>query len=365
MPFWWSTSAPRASDARAQRVRVLVIDESALMRELLVALLVRDPQIEVVAAVADPRAAFARLKQSQIDVITLDVEMPRLDALAFLETLMRTFPRPVVTMSSLTDHGAETTFRALELGAVDFVARPQIDLSTGTLDLAVEIVRKIKGAAVARLRPQGGGPAAARPAAPVAWEGLTTRTPKVLAIGTSTGGAEALRLLLGALPHDSPGIVIVHHMPARFTQALAQRLDSLCALHVSEAKAGDRVQPGRVLIAPGDSHMQVVRSGEQFVTRIFSAEPVYDRRPSADILFRSCAQYLGANAVGIILTGTGSDGARGLRTMHDAGAQTIAQDEESSVVFGTPKEAIALGAVDRVLALDRIPAAALAAAAAF
>lgn len=365
MPFWWSTPAPRASDALARRVRVLVIDESALMRELLVALLVRDPQIEVVAAVADPRAAFARLKQSQVDVITLDVEMPRLDALAFLDTLMRTYPRPVVTISALTDHGAATTFRALELGAVDFVARPQIDLATGTLDLAAEIVRKVKGAAGARLRPLGGAAAAGRPATTVAWEGLTTRAPKVVAIGASTGGAEALRVLLGALPHDSPGIAVVHHMPARFTQALAQRLDSLCALHVSEAKAGDRVRPGHVLLAPGDSHMQVVRSGEHFVTRIFSAEPVYGQRPSADILFRSCAQYLGANAVGIVLTGTGSDGARGLRAMRDAGAHTIAQDEETCVAFGTPKEAIALGGVDEVLALEKIPAAALRATAKF
>jgi two-component system chemotaxis response regulator CheB len=353
------------------RIRVLVVDDSALMRELLVSLLSRDPQIEVVSAVADPVAAVARLKQSPVDVMTLDVEMPRMDGLTFLEKLMRAFPLPVVMISSLTERGAATTFRALELGAVDFVAKPRLDVQSGTVDMAAEIIRKVKGAARARVRPrsyahlQG---AAAAPATAAALTPMPTRdaliksTHKVIAIGASTGGTEALRELLCALPPDSPGIVIVQHMPARFTQSFAQRLDGLAAVRVREARDGDRILPGHVLIAPGDFHMQVARSGAHYGVRVFSADPVNHHRPSVDILFDSCARYLGANAVGVILTGMGADGAHGLRAMHGAGARTIAQDEATCVVFGMPKEAIALGAVDEVLGIEQIPGALLRAA---
>jgi two-component system chemotaxis response regulator CheB len=379
----------------APRIRVLVVDDSALMRELLVSLLSRDPQIEVVAAVADPVAAVARLKQSPVDVMTLDVEMPRMDGLTFLEKLMRAFPLPVVMISSLTERGAATTFRALELGAVDFVAKPRLDVQSGTVEMAAEIIRKVKGAARARVRPRGNTPApshgatattgatgttgatsataatgaammpgvatsAATGAAPR--DALIKSTHKVIAIGASTGGTEALRELLCALPPDSPGIVIVQHMPARFTQSFAQRLDGLAAVRVREARDGDRILPGHVLIAPGDFHMQVARSGANYGVRVFSAEPVNHHRPSVDILFDSCARYLGANAVGVILTGMGADGAHGLRAMHSAGARTIAQDEATCVVFGMPKEAIALGAVDEVLAIEQIPGAVLRAA---
>jgi two-component system chemotaxis response regulator CheB len=348
----------------SSRVRVLVIDDSALMRELLVSLLARDPEIEVVAAVADPVAAVARLKQTPIDVITLDVEMPRMDGLTFLEKLMRAFPRPVVMISSLTERGAATTFRALELGAVDFVTKPRLDVQAGTLDVADEILRKVKGAARAQVRArlhQTAEPS--RPLA-VSRESLIKSTHKVIAIGASTGGTEALRELLCALPPDSPGIVIVQHMPARFTQSFAQRLDGLASVRVREAQDGDRILPGHVLIAPGDFHMQVVRNGASYAVRVFTADPVNHHRPSVDILFDSCARYLGANAVGVILTGMGSDGAQGLRAMHGAGARTIAQNEATCVVFGMPKEAIALGAVDEVLGIEQISAAVLRAASA-
>jgi two-component system chemotaxis response regulator CheB len=366
------------------RIRVLVIDDSALMRELLVAMLSADPAIEIVAAVADPIAAVARLKQSPVDVITLDVEMPRMDGLTFLEKLMRAFPRPVVMVSSLTEQGAATTFRALELGAVDFVTKPRIDVQSGAADIADELIRKVRAAAGARPRPRATRPASpgtpgapgssspgsashvrpvsrdaiARPAVPR--ESLIRSTHRVIAIGASTGGTEALRELLCALPADSPGIVIVQHMPERFTQSFAKRLDSLAAVRVKEAEDGDRILPGHALIAPGNFHLEVFRSGASYAVRVFSGPPVNHHRPSVDVLFHSCARFLGANAVGVILTGMGSDGAQGMRAMHDAGAPTIAQDEATCVVFGMPKEAIALGGVDQVLALDAIAGAVLA-----
>jgi two-component system chemotaxis response regulator CheB len=309
--------------------------------------------------------------------------------------LMRSFPKPVVMVSSLTEQGAATTFRALELGAVDFVTKPRIDVQSGAADIADELIRKVKAAATARpragrtsssspapssLAPSSSAPsssalpsasasasglASARPAAPrpsasAPRESLIRSTHRVIAIGASTGGTEALRELLCALPPDSPGIVIVQHMPERFTQSFAKRLDSLAAVRVKEAEDGDRILPGHALIAPGAFHMEVFRSGASYAVRVFSGPPVNHHRPSVDVLFHSCARFLGANAAGVILTGMGNDGAAGMRAMHQAGAPTIAQDEATCVVFGMPKEAIALGGVDQVLPLDAIAGAVLA-----
>jgi two-component system chemotaxis response regulator CheB len=335
------------------------VDDSALMRQLLSDLLSRDPALEVVGVAHDPYGAIEKIKALRPDVLTLDVEMPRMDGLTFLEKLMRAHPMPVVMVSSLTERGCATTLRALELGAVDFVTKPRIDVARGTVDLADEIVDKVKAAASAhrfvagRTRPR---PAQARPAETVAhFDG----THKVLAIGASTGGTEALRELLGALPPTSPGVVVVQHMPEKFTKSFAERLDSLCQIRVREASDGDRVLPGHALIAPGNFHLTIVRSGAEYRARVSVSEPVNRHRPSVDVLFRSCARALGANGVGVILTGMGNDGAHGLLEMRQAGARTLAQDEASCVVFGMPREAILLGAAEEVLPLERLADAAL------
>lgn len=332
-----------------RKTRVLVIDDSALMRQLLTDMLATDPELEVVGAAADPYAAWDRMKELCPDVLTLDVEMPRMDGLTFLGRLMAHRPLPVVMVSSLTERGCETTFRALELGAVDFVTKPRLDVTKGTLALAEELVAKVKAAARARPRARTAPPP--RPAV-----GSFRATHKVIAIGASTGGCEALATVLGALPPDSPGVVAVIHMPEGFTKSFAARLDKSCAVRVSEAKDGDRVVPGHVLLAPGNFHMSVVRSGAVALVRVTGGEPVNRHRPSVDVLFESCARNLGPDAVGAILTGMGDDGARGLLAMRRAGALTAAQDEATCVVFGMPKEAIALGAATEVLPLDRIPA---------
>jgi two-component system chemotaxis response regulator CheB len=347
-----------------RKIRVLVIDDSALMRELLSELLRQDREIEVVGSAPDPVVGWEKIKAFKPDVITLDVEMPRMDGLKFLEMLMTHHPLPVVMVSSLTDKGAETTLRALELGAFDFVSKPKIDVQVGTVALAGELCAKVKGAAAAQLQPRNGPPAARTPRATghLRSEALPTTTHKVLAIGASTGGTEALREVLTALPADSPGVVVVQHMPEKFTRSFAERLDGLCHIRVREAADGDRVLPGLALIAPGNFHLELVRSGANYLTRIKTAAPVSGHRPSVDVMFDSCARVLGTNVVGVILTGMGADGARGMLAMHRAGARTIAQNEVTCVVFGMPREAIACGAVDQVLPLSRIAAAALQAA---
>lgn len=333
-------------------IKVLCIDDSALMRQLLTTILKSDPEIEVVGVAPDPYSAWEKIKKLEPDVLTLDVEMPKMDGLTFLERLMRMHPMPVVMVSSLTEKGCQTTFRALELGAVDFVTKPSIDVKTGTAQIADEVVAKVKTAARARLRKRT--PRTAAPIATAPSQALIRSTHRVIAIGASTGGTEALSDVLTRLPADSPGIVIVQHMPPGFTKSFAQRLDKVCKIRVSEAVDGDRILPGHALIAPGDMHMEVLRSGAQYAVKIFSAPPVNRFRPSVDVLFNSCARYLGANATGVILTGMGNDGARGLLAMRQAGAYTIAQDEESCVVFGMPKEAIALGGAMSVQPLDNI-----------
>ena len=347
------------------KIKVLIVDDSALMRQVLTDILSRDAALEVVGTASDPYVARDRIIRLAPDVITLDVEMPRMDGLTFLEKLMRAHPLPVVMVSSLTERGCETTWRALELGATDFVTKPRLDVQTGTMILAQEIIDKVKAAARAKVRPFKGAavfkPAALQPApAPLAFRA----THKVVAIGASTGGTEAIREVLTRMPADAPGIVMVQHMPEKFTTSFAERLNSLSKVRVTEAQDGDRILPGHALLAPGNFHMEVARSGAEYRVRVFAAEPVNRHRPSVDVLFASCARQLGGNAVGVILTGMGADGAREMAAMRRAGAHTIAQDEESCVVYGMPKEAVAMGGAAEVLPLDRISAGILRAVAA-
>jgi two-component system chemotaxis response regulator CheB len=343
------------------KIRVLVVDDSALMRQALSALLARDPGIEVVGVAPDPYVARQKILQLDPDVLTLDVEMPRMDGVSFLEKLMRAHPMPVVMVSSLTEAGCATTLRALELGAVDFVTKPRLDLRERLPEVAAEVIDKVKAAAGARLRqPVSAVPGAGTgPAPPPAREAMLKTTQQIIAVGASTGGTEALKAFLLAMPADCPPILIVQHMPEKFTKAFADRLDALCPLRVSEAHDGDRVLAGHALIAPGNHHMRLTREGAVYAVRIADEPPVNRHRPSVDVLFASCADAAGGNAIGVIMTGMGDDGARGLLAMRRAGARTLAQDEATCVVFGMPREAIALGAAERVLPLEQLAGAAL------
>lgn len=347
---------------RTAAIRVLVVDDSALMRQVLVELLSQDPAIEVVGTASDPYFAREKIKALEPDVLTLDVEMPRMDGLTFLEKLMAGHPMPVVMVSSLTEAGCRTTLRALELGAVDFFTKPTLDLREGLAEQAEELIGKVKAAACARVsRPSRRGDAETgrrgedASHASGAGTAMIKTTDTILAIGASTGGTEAIREVLGALPAHMPPILITQHMPERFTKTFADRLNQLCRLSVKEAQDGDSVLPGHALIAPGNYHMTLVRSGARYAVRLNQDPPVNRHRPSVDVMFHSVARYAGANSVGVILTGMGGDGATGLLAMKQAGAATVAQDEASCVVFGMPKEAVKLGAVDRVLPLSRIP----------
>lgn len=331
--------------APARRIRVLVVDDSAVVREVFSRELARDPAIEVVGAVPDPYVARDEIVRLEPDVVTLDVEMPRMDGLTFLRKLMRHHPMPVIIVSSLTQRGGSLALEALESGAVDVMCKPGTAYSVG--DMSIELREKVKAAVNARLR----SPSAA-PAAPPTRLSLAKTTNVVVAIGASTGGTQALQAVLTAMPANAPGIVIVQHMPEHFTRSFAERLNSLCAMNVKEAEDGDTVSPGRVLIAPGNRHMLLVRSGAVYQVTVKDGPLVSRHRPSVDVLFKSVARYAGANAVGSILTGMGSDGAAGLKEMRAAGAETIAQDEASCVVFGMPKEAIKLEAAGHVASLD-------------
>src|SRR5580704_15512242 len=336
--------------------KVLIIDDSSLMRQLLTQILSSDPELEVIGTAEDPFVAREKIKSLNPDVLTLDIEMPRMDGLTFLEKLMRGHPMPVVMISSLTDRGAETTLRALSLGAVDYIAKPKLDVANGTIEQASDIIAKVKAAAKVRVR--GLDPGEVIPAAwPAGYH--VTETHKVVAIGASTGGTEALKDLLSALPSDFPGLVMVQHMPEAFTRPFSERLNSLCRIRVQEAKDGDRVLPGHALLAPGGHQMEVIRRGMEYAVKVYRGERVNRHLPSVDVLFSSCARQLGKNAIGVLLTGMGSDGAKGMLEMKVAEAHTIAQDEATCVVFGMPREAIQLGAVDQVLPLGRIPNALL------
>ncbi|HLG54863.1 MAG TPA: chemotaxis response regulator protein-glutamate methylesterase [Vicinamibacterales bacterium] len=346
-------------------VHVLVVDDSAVMRQVMTAVLSREVGIHVETA-AHPLIAMGKMKQRRPDVIVLDIEMPHVDGLTFLQQIMADEPIPVLVCSALAKNGAETVLRALEYGAVDVVQKPSVGIQDFLYESAVLLVDKVRGAAQARPRRRSAvtvgekrnSADAVLPTA--ATRSLKITTDKVVAVGTSTGGTEALRVLLLTLPLDAPGFVVVQHMPEVFTAGFAERLNQLCAVDVKEAKDGDRVRPGCVLIAPGNRHTMIVRNGAQYAVKVVDGPLVARHRPSVDVLFRSVAQAAGGNAVGVLMTGMGDDGADGLLEMKRAGAATIAQDEATSVVFGMPRAAIERGAVDEVLPLMRITAAILA-----
>ncbi|KLJ02779.1 chemotaxis response regulator protein-glutamate methylesterase [Luteimonas sp. FCS-9] len=340
-------------------VRVLVVDDSAVVRQLLTELLSADRDIEVVGSAADPLLAREKIKRLAPDVLTLDVEMPRMDGLVFLDNLMRLRPMPVVMVSSLTERGADITLQALALGAVDFVAKPRINVAHGLEDYAQEIAAKVKAAARAQVRSaprpasrHASGPAAPAAAAPVALRYRTTD--RLIAIGASAGGTEAIRVVLEAMPPDAPAIVLTQHIPASFSTPFAERLDRHCAMLVREARDGETILPGHAYLPPGDHHLRVVRDGARWRCRLDPGPPVNRHRPAVDVLFRSVAQAAGANAVAAILTGMGDDGARGLLELREAGAATLVQDEASSVVWGMPGAAWKLGAAQECLPLERI-----------
>ena len=337
------------------KIKVLIVDDSAAVRVLLTQLLSAAPDIEVVGAAGDPYKAREKIRALKPDVLTLDVEMPRMDGLTFLGKLMAARPMPVVMISSYTEEGCDTTIRALELGAVDFITKPRLDTLDGIASIGQDIIDKVRIASRARVTRRT---PPAKPA-PVVTASVPVETPaintsKVIAIGTSTGGTQALTQILPMLPPDTPGIVVVIHMPSGFTKSYAHRLDGMCRLQVREARDGDAIIAGRVLIAPGNHHMVVRRSGARHIAAITSDKPVNKFRPSVDVLFHSCARSVGRNALGVILTGMGNDGADGLVAMRNAGACTIAQDEETCVVFGMPKQAIQQGGAEVVLPLDGI-----------
>ncbi|HUH60879.1 MAG TPA: chemotaxis response regulator protein-glutamate methylesterase [Candidimonas sp.] len=334
-----------------KKIRVLCVDDSALVRGLMTEIINSQPDMEVVASAPDPLIARELIKQHNPDVLTLDVEMPRMDGLDFLERLMRLRPMPVVMVSSLTERNSEVTLRALELGAVDFVTKPKLGLRDGLMEYSDLIAEKIRAAAASK--PRSAPKTDATPRLRLTQPFSTTE--KLVLIGASTGGTEAIRQVLEPLPANSPAIMITQHMPAGFTRSFVQRLDNLCAVQVHEAEDGQRVLPGHVYLAPGGvAHMKLARSGANYVVKLDESEPVNRHRPSVDVLFNSAAQVAGKNAVGVILTGMGKDGALGLMAMKQAGAITFAQDEASCIVFGMPREALLIGAADHAVPLSEI-----------
>jgi two-component system chemotaxis response regulator CheB len=349
-----------------KKIRVLIVDDSAIVRQILSEVLTSDPEIEVIGTAGDPFVAADRIREQIPDVITLDIEMPRMDGLTFLQNIMAQHPIPVVICSTLAEQGAESTLRALEYGAIDIIAKPRFGTKQFLEESRIALCEAIKAAASARVRPISNRPVEPKLTADAVLSSATgamlETTEKVVAIGASTGGTEALKSLLETLPADTPGIVIVQHMPALFTRAFADRLDGLCKITVKEAESNDTVIRGRALIAPGNHHMLLRRSGARYFVEVKEGPLVCRHRPSVDVLFRSAARYAGKNAVGVILTGMGDDGARGMLEMRQAGAKTIAQDEETCVVFGMPKEAIKLGAAEKILPLQSVAAAILASA---
>lgn len=343
----------------ARKIRVLIVDDSALVRQTLSEILSSDEEIEIIGTASDPFVAADMISEQVPDVITLDIEMPRMDGLTFLQKIMAQHPLPVVICSSLAEEGAQSTLRALEYGAVDIITKPKIGSKKFLEESSAMLCEVVKGAAAARMRPRRPGHTVepkltadsviSRPTG-----AMIETTEKIVAIGASTGGTEALKTLLEAMPADCPGMVIVQHMPEMFTRAFANRLDSLCEISVKEAEPNDTVIRGRALIAPGNHHMLLKRSGARYFVDIKEGPLVCRHRPSVDVLFRSAARYAGQNAVGVIMTGMGDDGANGMLEMKQAGGATIAQDEETCVVFGMPNEAIKRNAVDRIVPLQAI-----------
>ncbi len=338
-------------------IRVLVVDDSAIIRNFLTTELNKDPDIEVVGTAIDPYIARDKIVQLKPDVLTLDIEMPRMDGLTFLKKLMKFYPLPVIMVSAHTQEGCETTLNALEFGAVDVMAKPRADQKDQMGELSIQLIDKVKAAA--RVRMQAKTAAALRKVAPAPAtslsQGMVRSTNKIIALGSSTGGTEALKEVLTRMPPNSPGILIVQHMPENFTLAFAQRLNTQCAIEVREAKHGDTVQPGLALLAPGNQHLSLRKAGSRYFVELEHSPLVCRHRPSVEVLFNSVAKHAGRNAIGAIMTGMGSDGAQGLLSLRQAGGKTIAQDEESCVVFGMPKEAIKLGAAEKTVSLLKIP----------
>lgn len=334
----------------AAKIKVLCVDDSALIRSLMTEIINSQPDMEVVGTAPDPLVAREMIKRLNPDVLTLDVEMPRMDGLDFLERLMRLRPMPVLMVSSLTERGSEITMRALELGAVDFITKPKLGIRDGLLEYTDTIADKLRAASRARLRTAAPGAEPAAPAPMLRTPLLSTE--KLIIVGASTGGTEAIKEFLMPLPPDAPAVLIVQHMPAGFTRSFAQRLDGLCRIKVKEAEHGERVLPGYAYIAPGDQHLLLARSGANYVAHLSQDPPVNRHRPSVDVLFDSAAVHAGKNAIGVILTGMGRDGARGMLRMREAGAYNLAQDEQSCIVFGMPKEAIAAGGAHEVVPLS-------------
>jgi two-component system, chemotaxis family, protein-glutamate methylesterase/glutaminase len=359
-----SPAIPVTPSAAQRRIRVLIVDDSALVRSLLTDILRADPGIEVVGVAGDAHIAREKIKQLNPDVLTLDVEMPKMDGITFLRNLMRLRPMPVVMVSSLTERGADVTLDALALGAVDYLSKPKIDLAATLKDYGAELIDKIRAASKASVRALDPRRAAAITAkAAHATDAVLPKvlpakplrtTDRIIAIGASTGGTEAIKEVLMRLPPDTPGVVIAQHIPKAFSGPFAKRMNDCCHATVYEAQDGQQVLAGHVYIAPGDKHLMVVRDGARYVCRLDDGVPVNRHKPSVDVLFRSVAQNVGRNAIGVILTGMGRDGARGLKEMLEAGSRTIAQDEATSVVWGMPGEAVALGAAQHVLALENV-----------
>lgn len=343
-----------------QKIRVLIVDDSASVRQILTSILNDDPNIEVMAAASDPFVAAKRLQEELPDVIILDIEMPRMDGMTFLRKIMAQRPIPVIICSTLTEQGSELMFEAFEAGAVDILPKPRVDTRQALLESSERLRDAVKSAARARVRPRAARKPIERKLTadaiipPPVQSRVRPTTERIVCIGASTGGTESLRDVLEALPSDCPGILIVQHMPQGFTAAFARRLDGICQIVVKEAEDGELVLPGHAYIAPGSRHMLLQRRGLRYHISIKDGPPVSRHRPSADVLFRSAAQYAGANVLGVIMTGMGDDGAKGLLEMRKLGATTRAQDEESCVVFGMPKEAIACGAVEKVVPLSQI-----------
>jgi two-component system chemotaxis response regulator CheB len=345
------------------KIKVLIVDDSAVVRQTIEKILLSDPQIEVIGTASDPYAAVNKIRSEVPDVITLDVEMPRMDGITFLKKIMSQHPIPVVICSSLTEKGSETTLKALEYGAVEIIEKPKLGIKQFLEESKIKICDAIKAASVSRIKRISERPPKIQPkltadvmlAKPDS-KAMVQTTEKVIVVGASTGGTEALKDFLEVLPADSPGIVVVQHMPENFTASFAKRLDSLCRISVKEATNDDTVVRGRALIAPGNRHTLLKRSGARYYVEVKDGPLVCRHRPSVDVLFRSAARYAGKNAVGVIMTGMGDDGARGMKEMKDAGAHTVAQDEATCVVFGMPNEAIKLGGVNKILPLDRIAA---------
>ena len=336
------------------KIKVLIVDDSALIRSVMSEIISDQPDMEVVGVAPDPIVAREMIKATNPDVLTLDVEMPKMDGLDFLEKLMRLRPMPVVMVSSLTERGSEITMRALELGAVDFVTKPKISIKNGMMEYAELISEKIRAAAKARVtarKIQTDGTSALLPS----MGNPLLSSEKLIMIGASTGGTEAIKEFLIQMPSDCPGILITQHMPEGFTKSFANRLNTICKISVNEAAGGERILPGHAYIAPGHSHLLLTRSGANYMTQLDQGPPVNRHRPSVDVLFNSAAKFAGKNAVGVILTGMGKDGAQGMLEMKHAGSQNFAQDEASCVVFGMPREAIAVGAVDEVAAIKDLP----------